>query len=100
MTKLLKEYTENIKIIGSHFLFSDHGSNNPTPLSEHSIRMAIRKYSKIAVVKDINTHGIRHSNTTWLLTGDFSLEDIGKVSERLGHSSKTTTLNTYFHINR
>lgn len=100
MTKLLKEYTENLKINGSHFLFSGHGSNNLTPLSENSIRMAIRKYSKIAGVKEITTHGIRHSNTTWLLTGDLSLEDIGKVSERLGHSSKATTLNTYFHINK
>jgi integrase len=54
----------------------------------------------LAGVKYISVHGIRHSNTTWLLKGEHSMEEIGIISERLGHSNKTTTLNIYYHINK
>lgn len=100
MALLLNDYIDSLKLTPSDFLFSAK-INHDAPISENAIRLAIKKYSKMANVPEITTHGLRHSNTTWLLTGeDIPVEEIAKISERLGHSSKMTTLNIYLHINK
>lgn len=98
MVEILKMYISELELNENDFLF--FGSKKDSPLSENSIRFAIKKYCAISGVKEIPTHSIRKSNATWLLTGDLSLEEIGKVSERLGHGSKTMTLNIYFQVNK
>ena len=95
---LLMDYIESLKLNENDFIF--YGQSKQIPLSENSIRSAQQKYSTLANVPYIKPHGIRHSNTTWLLTSISSLNEIGDVSERLGHSSKKVTLDIYFHINK
>lgn len=92
------DYIESLKLNENDFIF--YGQSKQIPLSENSIRSAQKKYSTLANVPYIKPHGIRHSNTTWLLTSISSLNEIGDVSERLGHSSKKVTLDIYFHINK
>lgn len=98
MSNDISRYIMALDLKADDFLF--FGKSKSSPLSEHSIREAQKKYSKLAGVPYIKPHGIRHSNTTWLLSGITSLDDIGAVSERLGHSSKKITLDIYFHINK
>lgn len=98
LTKLLKEYIKSLELSHNDFVF--YGATKNMPIGETTIRFALKKYCKNADVPYMNPHGIRHSNTTWLLMGEHSLEEIGIISERLGHTNKTTTLNIYFHINK
>ena len=46
-------------------------------------------------LKQITFHGLRHTHATLLIANG---ENIKVVSERLGHSSITMTLNTYTHV--
>lgn len=94
---LLLDYINGLDLNNESFLFS---SSRNLPMSENTIRRLLNKYAVLANLPHLNPHGIRHSNTTWLLTGILNLDEIGAVSERLGHSSKTTTLNIYFHVNK
>ena len=43
----------------------------------------------------ITVHGLRHTHASMLLFGNVS---IASVAKRLGHSSMTTTQETYLHI--
>jgi integrase len=61
------------------------------PVLNHTFRKDI----KAANVPSIRFHDLRHTHATWLL---MSGENVKVVSERLGHSNITTTLNTYAHI--
>lgn len=96
--KQLQDLITAFELDQEDFIF--HGSSKDKPLSEHSIRYAQEKYSKLADVPYVTPHGIRHSNTTWLLSNIDSLDEIGEVSERLGHASKKITLDIYFHVKR
>lgn len=95
MIAQLDEFISALEIGQDDFIF--YGASKKIPLSENSIRAAQKKYSKLAGVEYIKPHGIRHSNTTWLLSNVDTLEEVGEVSERLGHSSKKVTLDIYFH---
>lgn len=53
-----------------------------------------RKCRKLNI-PEIRIHGLRHTHASVLL---FSGVSIASVSRRLGHSSMTTTQNTYLHI--
>lgn len=97
LTALIYDYIKTLGLKDEDLLFP---SNRNGILSEHPIRKAIKKYAAAAGVPYINPHGIRHSNTTWLLTGSLTLDEVGAVSERLGHTNKSTTLNIYYHINK
>ena len=98
LSHLINEYIMLARIDNDHFMF--HGQSPLLPLSENAIRSAQKKYSKLAGVPYLTPHGIRHSNTTWLLKNIQSLDEIGAVSERLGHSSKKVTLDIYFHVTK
>lgn len=93
MCSILKEYKEIIQPKDNDFLFF-----GKTPISRHAIRNKMHYYSKKAGIKYITPHGIRHSNTTWLLGNTSTVEDVKVVSKRLGHSSTQITLDTYAHI--
>lgn len=95
---LLNEYTTALDLKPDDFLF--HTNTPSRPIAENTLRRKMKLYCDRSNVPYITPHGIRHSNTTWLLRGELSLQQIGMVSERLGHHDKTTTLNTYYHINR
>lgn len=97
MNDLLKDYVTTLGLANEDLLFRSRSGH---VLSEHPIRHAIKKYAAASGVPYINPHGIRHSNTTWLLTGSLTLDEIGAVSERLGHRNKSTTLDIYYHINK
>jgi integrase len=55
----------------------------------------IRRCSKLAGVKQIRTHDLRHSHASFLIEKGY---DIFLISERLGHEKVETTMNTYGHL--
>lgn len=99
ISTLLIDYINSLELDNNCFLFSTAEAHDK-PIGETTLRRIIQKYAKEANVKTIPPHSIRHSNITWLLLGTKSIEEIGQVSERVGHSNKTVTLNVYFHINK
>ncbi len=56
---------------------------------------AMDKYSKLAEVKRIRIHDLRHSYASMLINLNVSPLEI---QERLGHENVETTLNTYSHL--
>ena len=98
ISNLVSEYVNWLNLNNDDFLF--HLSNSQIPIAENTLRRRMKLYCDKSGIHYITPHGIRHSNTTWLLSGELSLQQIGVVSERLGHNDKTTTLNIYYHINR
>lgn len=94
LVKLLEEYKEWSKKLDSfnekQFVF--YGA---TPLVEQTIRRKMIEYSLKAGVKEIRVHDLRHSHASLLINKG---QNILIVSQRLGHSDITQTLNTYSHL--
>lgn len=65
------------------------------PLAPTSVGRYKDKYCNLSNVRNIRIHDLRHSHTTLLLTNEVPIKD---VSERLGHSDITFTLNIYAHV--
>lgn len=65
------------------------------PVSETQIRRMLDKYCTLSKVKHIRLHDFRHSHASFLLNNGCSLR---LVSERLGHSSPSITMDYYWHI--
>lgn len=65
------------------------------PLTDSNIRDNMIKYADIAGVKRIRIHDLRHSHASLLINKG---QNILIVSQRLGHSDITQTLNTYSHL--
>jgi integrase len=55
----------------------------------------IQRCSKLAGVKQIRTHDLRHSHASFLIEKGY---DIFLISERLGHEKVETTMNIYGHL--
>jgi len=71
-------------------------SEKGTPLDLHNIvRRHFKPLLKDAGLPDINIYALRHTCATLLLMAG---ENPKVVSERLGHSSVTMTLDTYSHV--
>ena len=72
--------------------------NNETGLPQTS-NAANKKLQKVLIKikspKRITFHGLRHTHASWLLSNGV---DVKYVSERLGHSSITMTLDIYTHL--
>ena len=66
------------------------------PFAPTTIDKKKNKACKLAGIEPIRTHDFRHSHSTNLLEMGVPLSI---VSERLGHSRKSTTLDIYTHIN-
>lgn len=95
MISILKKYYVKHKINKpDNFLFF----NKTKPTSVSNIRRCFDRYTIIAGLNHIKLHGIRHSNTTWLLSEDLNPQDIAQVSKRLGHASIRETLDTYLYV--
>ena len=60
-----------------------------------TINNSLANYCKKAGVPVISIHGLRHTHASILLFGGVS---IASVARRLGHSTMTTTQQTYLHI--
>jgi integrase len=65
------------------------------PLCNSTLQKVMKKYSKIAGVKVIRIHDLRHSHASHLIELDFSPK---LIQQRLGHSKATTTLEIYAHL--
>lgn len=65
------------------------------PLSDQTIRRRLNNYADRAGVKKIRVHDLRHSHASLLINKG---QNILIVSQRLGHSDITQTLNTYSHL--
>lgn len=89
---LLKKYyfKKNNTFDYNNFVF---GYNKP--LAPTTIERKKNYYCKKANVRQIRLHDFRHSHTTILLSKGIPIK---VVSERLGHSDISMTLNTYTHI--
>ena len=65
------------------------------PIAENSLTRVKDKAINEAGVKRITIHALRHSHASYLIGSHL---DLKAVSQRLGHSSVQTTLNTYTHV--
>lgn len=65
------------------------------PLSNTTVERYKNKYCDLANVKRIRIHDFRHSHATLLISNNVP---ISAVTERLGHSNISTTLNVYTHF--
>lgn len=86
-----KKYCEKLDGFNEN-MFVFYGSS---PLVEQTIRRRMNEYSDLAGVKHIRVHDLRHSHASLLINKG---QNILIVSQRLGHSDITQTLNTYSHL--
>lgn len=85
-----RENTHRIKKSGYFFI-----NRNGSRFSEQSIRIMMKKYSKLAgIERNITPHMFRHSVATYLIEEGV---DISCVQQLLGHSSIKTT-QIYIHV--
>ena len=81
---------------GLRRLATSHGSTRPAAPSEQSLgERSFARLCASAKVKRITFHGLRHTSATLLLAAG---EPVHIVSERLGHSDVSITLNVYAHV--
>ncbi len=99
--KLDKELIKSIKKIHNKQKKMINYNNNwfifggEKPLSQTTLTRKKDNYCKIANVKKIKLHEFRHSHATLLLSQGVP---VTVISQRLGHSDITMTLNTYSHL--
>ena len=63
--------------------------------AKHALDKEIKRIAEKAGLPQIRVHDLRHSHASMLIDMDF---DILEISERLGHESVKTTLDTYSHL--
>jgi integrase len=68
---------------------------NNKPVYNNTINGILSRHCKEAGITEITVHGLRHTHASLLL---FAGVSIASVARRLGHSSMTTTQNTYLHV--
>ncbi len=64
------------------------------PLEPRTYTYHFKKYLRVAQIRETNYHTLRHTFATRCIANGF---DVKSLSEILGHSSVTTTLNRYVH---
>lgn len=64
-------------------------------ISSNNIGTHLHKMAKIAGVKDIRVHDLRHSHASYLINNNVPIKII---SARLGHDNVETTLRVYAHM--
>jgi integrase len=75
-------------------LFSDSELGNRKPYSQRKIRSTVKKVCKLAGLRVINPHDLRHTYATILLMAH---QSPAYVQKQLGHSSIKTTVDIYGH---
>ncbi|CQR47389.1 Transposase from transposon Tn916 [Paraliobacillus sp. PM-2] len=89
---VLKEWKERQeKIAPTAFVLS----YNSIPTNKHTVSHILKRHAKLAGVKRITPHGLRHSHASLLI---HMKEDPLILKERLGHSEILITLSTYAHL--
>lgn len=74
------------------FVFSYDG----LPMLKSTISRIIKRYAKLASVKEIQAKGLRHSHASYLIN-EFNVSVL-VLSQRMGHSSPEITLKHYSHM--
>lgn len=90
LRKLYKKCSKEVSFSKSLFIF---GGNKP--LSRTTINRKLERYCKLSGTKKIRLHDFRHSHATLLLSNGVPIK---AISQRLGHSDTSLTLNTYAHL--
>ncbi|MDU0409777.1 tyrosine-type recombinase/integrase [Lactococcus lactis] len=87
---LLKKYEPNLMNLQIY-------QDSPEPLSKYLVTNKKKQIDKrkSPLLKKIRIHDFRHSHASYLINNGI---DPTKLSKRLGHSSITTTLDTYSHL--
>lgn len=65
------------------------------PLNPNNVQRSFYRLMATAGVPRIRLHDLRHTHATWLLKDG---QPVKVVSERLGHSKTSITLDTYAHV--
>lgn len=89
--KILSDWEKWQKVEDNDFVFSQKGS----PMSSTSFQYMLKKHCKMANVKPIRIHALRHSHASLLLA--LGMNDL-ELQNRLGHTNISTTLGTYSHL--
>lgn len=90
--ELLKNWkSEQQKLGRISFVFSYNG----LPLVKSTLKRTLEIHSKIAGIKSIRIHDLRHSHASFLLS--LGMNDL-EIQNRLGHADINTTLGTYSHL--
>ena len=92
LKKLEKNYKKIYKDNNDYFIFGGIKPLAPTTINRHKL-----KACKKANIRPITLHQFRHSHATLLFNKKI---DIHVISERLGHSNISTTLNVYTHASK
>ncbi|SDM66051.1 tyrosine-type recombinase/integrase [Sediminibacillus halophilus] len=94
--KVLREWKRRQSEIGmgseNDFIFSYDG----LPMLKSTISRIIKRYAKLASVKEIQAKGLRHSHASYLIN-EFNVSVL-VLSQRMGHSSPEITLKHYSHM--
>lgn len=86
-------YQKNLfEVNNDTFIFS---YDNGLPTNKFFPRHTITRHSKLAKVKRIKTHALRHSHASFLISLDVNIIAIAK---RLGHTDVQEVLKTYGHL--
>jgi len=89
LLELLRQRKEAVQ--GEYVLSYDNGRH----LEPRYVQSHFKSVLKAANVRDVNFHTIRHTFATRALENGF---DVKALSEILGHSSATVTLDKYAHV--
>lgn len=92
LKRLIEYYKKNYPGYNEDFFL--FGGNKP--ISTTTLERKKNEYCKLAEVKQIRIHDLRHSHATILYNKNVKVKTI---QERLGHADISTTLNTYVHTN-
>jgi integrase len=76
--------------LSSEFIFC-----GDRPFPEQTLTRKFEKFIRLAEIKRIRIHDLRHSHASYLISEGIS---IVAVAKRLGHSNIEQTLNTYAHL--
>lgn len=88
-----KEYQKTLfEVKEDTFIFS---YDNGLPTNKYFPMHTIIKHSKLANIKKIKTHALRHSHASFLISLDVN---IIAVAKRLGHTDVQEVLKTYGHL--
>lgn len=88
-----KEYQKTLfEVKKDTFIFS---YDNGIPTNKHFPGHAITRHSKLAKVKRIKPHALRHSHASFFISLDVN---IIAVAKRLGHTDVQEVLKTYGHL--
>lgn len=92
LKELEKKYKKTYSDNTDYFIFGGIKPLSPTTINRYKL-----KACKKANIRPITLHQFRHSHATLLFNKKI---DIHVISERLGHSNVSTTLNVYTHANK